>query len=74
MGFNMNTLIIQPKNKAQMETVTAFLKALKIDFKKHAVTNGKTIYNAEWVDMIKKSEDDFKKGKVHKINLDEIWK
>ena len=70
----MNTLIIQPKNKAQLETVTAFLKALKIDFKNYSATNGKDTYNAEWVDMMKKSEADFKNGRVHKIDLEEIWK
>ena len=69
----MNTLIIQPKNKAQMETVTAFLKALKIDFSNEA-TDKKNAYNAKYAAKLKRSIADMEAGRVHKISLDEIWK
>ncbi len=70
----MDTLIIQPKNKTQLETVTAFLKALKIDFKNEVSPQSKTLHNAEYAAKLKRGIADFEAGRVHKISLDEIWK
>ena len=70
----MNTLIIQPKNKAQLETVTAFLKALKIEFSNEISTQEKNVYNAKYAAKLKRGLADMEAGRVHKISLDEIWK
>lgn len=66
----MEAITIQPQTKEQTDAVKAFLKALKIPFKK----TKDSPYNPEFVDKIKRSEESIKKGKFHKMTLDEIWK
>lgn len=65
----METLIIHPKNEAQLEAVKAFVKALKIDF-----TTEKSSYNPEFVAKIKRSEAQMNEGKGVKIAIEDLWK
>ena len=65
----METLIIHPKNEAQLEAVKAFVKALKIDF-----TTEKKSYNPEFVAKIKRSEANMNEGKGVKISIEDLWK
>lgn len=45
-------------------------KALKLSFElKEDIP-----YNAEFVAMVKKADEDFKKGKGKRIKLDDVWK
>lgn len=66
----MESITIHPQNRDQINTVKAFLKALKIPFQE----NTDSPYNPGFVSKIKKSEASVKAGKTHKIPLDEIWK
>ena len=65
----METLIIHPKNEAQLEAVKAFVKALKIDF-----TTEKETYNSEFVAKIKRSDANMNEGKGVKISIEDLWK
>ncbi|QDW26766.1 hypothetical protein FFJ24_018820 [Pedobacter sp. KBS0701] len=65
----METLIVHPENKAQLNAVKQVLKAMKISFEKEDKP-----YNPEFVAKIKKSEQNFKEGKFTKIAIDDLWK
>lgn len=65
----METLIVHPENKAQLNAVKQVLKAMKISFEKNEKP-----YNPEFVAKIKKSEQNFKEGKFTKIAIDDLWK
>ena len=49
----METLIVHPENKEQLNGIKAFLKALKISFEKKDAKN----YDSEFVEMVKKAEN-----------------
>ncbi|MGV8878546.1 MAG: DUF2683 family protein [Sphingobacteriaceae bacterium] len=55
----METLIVHPKNKKQLDAVEAVLKALNVAFKKE-----ESSYNPDFVIKIKKSQQQAKDGKV----------
>ena len=65
----MGTLIVNPESKEKMHALKAFMKALKISFKED-----KSPYNPEFVEKIKRSEEDFKAGKFKAIKTDDLWK
>nr|WP_315419723.1 DUF2683 family protein [uncultured Pedobacter sp.] len=65
----METLIVHPENKAQLNAVKQVLKAMKISFEKEEKP-----YNPEFVAKIKKSEQNFKEGNFTKIAIDDLWK
>jgi flagellar motor component MotA len=65
----METLIVHPENKAQLNAVKKVLKAMKISFEKENKP-----YNPEFVAKIKKSAQNFKEGKFTKIAIDDLWK
>ena len=68
-----NIFIIHPSTTEQVDALTAFVKALKI---KYELTNEKA-YNANFIDKIEKSRQDYKKGKGKIMTLDELnqlWK
>jgi len=67
----MDTLLILPKNEAEQTAVKAFCQALKVAYEEEPEAEN---YNPEFVAKVKRSEEDFKAGRIHKINLDEIWK
>jgi len=66
----METLIVQPKDKEQLAALKAIMKALKIDYKTEK--SGKA-YNQDFVNKMKKSEEDLKKGRTTQINPADIW-
>lgn len=65
----METLIVQPNNKEQLAALKAFMKALKISFKEE-----KSVYDPEFVKMIKEGDEDLKSGKGVKMGIDTLWK
>jgi hypothetical protein len=67
----MDTLLILPKNESEQIAVKAFCQALNVAYEEEPRAEN---YNPEFIAKIKRSEEDFKAGRVHKISLDEIWK
>lgn len=57
---NMQTLIVQPKNRKELAAVKAALKALGVSFKKEEVGP----YDPEFVAKIEKSKADVRAGKT----------
>ena len=66
----METLLVQPQNKEQLKAVKAFLKALKVDF----TTTKNKAYNKEWEEKMKRSEEDYKAGRVKEIKTEDLWR
>ena len=67
-----NIIIVHPDDD-KVESLKAFLKALKIKFE----IAPKSTYNEDFVEMILKGDKDIKAGKGRKITLeeiDELWK
>ena len=67
----MDTILIRPKNKTQLEAIKAFAKALKMDFETNA---SESPYDPEFVTKILDGREDVKNGKGVKIALDDLWK
>jgi len=65
----METLIVQPKNQKQLETVEAILKALDVTFKKGESSK----YDPAFVNKIEKSKAEVKAGNTTKIKPADIW-
>ena len=65
----METLIVHPDSKEKLTTLKAFMKALKISYKKE-----KQPYNPEFVAKILQGDEDIKAGRTKKIKLDDLWK
>jgi hypothetical protein len=63
-------IIAYTEDASQIEAVKAFMKALKIKFE---ISKDKP-YNPEFVAKIKKSEDDFKKGKFKTVKVEDLGK
>lgn len=62
----METLIIHPENKEQLNAIKAFLKALKISFeKKDAET-----YHPDFIEMVKKAENN---ADYKTIDPNKLW-
>lgn len=77
----MGTLIVHPKNAAQLSVLNAFMNALKISFEESKddlaaygsevvsansqVKEAKGPYNKKLVEKINKSDEEFKSGKVY---------
>ncbi len=61
-------------DKAQIEAIKAFMKALKIKFE---LSKEKSPYKPEFVEKIKQGDEDLKRGKGRTITLEELdnlWK
>jgi hypothetical protein len=65
----METLIVKPKNKKQLDAVEAVLKALNVAFKKEE----EKAYNEEYAAKIEKSSAEIKADKTTKIRPADIW-
>jgi cytochrome c len=66
------TIKAYPQDNSQIKALKAFMKALNIKFE---VTESP--YNPEFVEKIKKSQQDYKEGKGKVITIDELntlWK
>ena len=66
----MDTIIVHPKSKKQMETVEAILRALDVSFKKEETGS----YSPKFVKTVLESYEKAKKGDVVIIdNPKNIW-
>lgn len=68
----METLIVRPKNKEQLAALKVFMTAFKISFQENK--DDKTTYNPEFVEKIKRSEEDFKEGNFKVVKTVDLWK
>jgi hypothetical protein len=64
----METLIVEPKSRKQLNAIKAVLKALDVTFRKEQ----ESPYNPEFVDRIRKSEQQFEEGKVTRVTKENI--
>jgi hypothetical protein len=64
----MEALIVEPKNKKELQAIKAVLKALDVSFR----TGAESPYNPELVAKIKKSEQQVKDGKVIRVKKEEL--
>ena len=67
----MESITIHPKSKKQAKAFEQLARAFDVPFEK---SKKESLYNADFVTMVKQADSDFKKGKGKKIKLDEIWK
>ena len=67
----MDTILIRPKNKRQLEAIRAFAKALKMDFE---TTCSERPYDPDFVKKILKGREYAKNGKGFKIAMEDLWK
>ncbi len=65
-----NIIIAHPVTEDKLESLKAFLKALKIKFE---VTQDNP-YSPEFVAKIEKSREQFKKGDYSVIKTEDLWK
>ena len=66
----METLIVHPKDKKQLTALKAIMKALKVDFRTEKGTE--TPYSPEFVEKMKRSEEDIKAGRTTQIEPADI--
>ncbi len=64
----MTTITVHPEDASQIEAVKAIMKALKIKFE---ISKEKP-YNPEFVEKIKRSEEDFKNGKFTRVKKEDL--
>jgi Protein of unknown function (DUF2683) len=64
----METLIVHPQNKEQLDALKAFMKALKISFE------AEKPYDPEFVAMVLQGDEDLKAGKGVTVDVDNLWK
>ncbi len=67
----METIVIRPKNKTQLEAIKAFAKALKMDFE---TTGSESPYDPDFVKKILRGREDVKNGKGVKIVAEDLWR
>ena len=65
----MGTLIAHPENKEKSDALKAVMKALKISFEEE-----QSPYDPEFVEKIKRSDENFKDGKFKAIKTEDLWK
>ncbi|WP_439699010.1 DUF2683 family protein [Mucilaginibacter sp. AW1-7] len=62
----METLIVHPQNKEQLDALKAFMKALKISFE------AEKPYDPEFVAKIQESRRQVKRGETRVVNIDNL--
>lgn len=67
----MTTFKVYPKDKEQLQTLKAVMKALKIKFE---ITEEDKQYNPEFVAKIKESKQQAENGDFKVIQIDDLWK
>ena len=65
---NMQTLIVQPKNRKELAAVKAALKALGVSFKKEEVGS----YDPEFVARIERSKAEVRAGKTTTVKPEDL--
>ncbi|AYL97293.1 DUF2683 family protein [Mucilaginibacter celer] len=63
----MESLIVHPKNKEQLNALKAFMKAFEISF-----DEDKSGYDPEFVAKIENSRKQVKNGETRVVNIDEL--
>ena len=63
----METLIVHPQNKEQLDALKTFMKAFKISFEEE-----KTAYDPEFVAKIQESRRQVKNGETRTVNIDDL--
>jgi uncharacterized membrane protein (DUF106 family) len=63
----METIIVHPGNKEQLDALKAFMKAFKISFEEE-----KDNYDPEFVDKIQKSRVQVKNGETRAVNISDL--
>ncbi|MBS1501986.1 MAG: hypothetical protein JST32_07990, partial [Bacteroidetes bacterium] len=63
----METLIVHPGNKEQSDALKTFMKAFKIAFEEE-----KSVYDPEFVEMVKQGDKDLEAGKGVKVDIDNL--
>lgn len=66
---NMQTLIVQPKDRKELAAVKAALKALGVSFKKKEEVEP---YDPEFVAKIEGSRQEVKEGKFSSVNEEDL--
>jgi hypothetical protein len=66
----METIIIHPKSKEEASLFEQLAKALKVPFEKKRTKESP--YDPEFVKKVKRSEEDFEKGRYTKIEPSDI--
>ncbi len=68
----METIILHPKNKEQLNLFEQLANALKVPFEKNQ--KERSHYSPEFEAKMKESIKQAREGKTVKMNLDDIWK
>jgi hypothetical protein len=68
----MESITIHPKTKQQANLFEQLAKTLKVPFEKSK--KSKSPYNPEFVEKMRESAEQARKGQTVKIHLDDIWK
>ena len=63
----MESLIVHPQNKEQLDALKAFMKAFKISF-----DEDKSGYDPEFVAKIQKSRKQVRNGETRIVNIDDL--
>jgi hypothetical protein len=69
----MKTLIVHAEAD-KVQIIKDFLNSIKVKFETKPTSTEESPYDPEFVAKIRKSEEDYKNGKVHRIPLNDIWK
>jgi hypothetical protein len=65
----MESLIVHPQNKEQLDALKTFMKAFNISFEEKEAN-----YDPEFVAMVLQGDQDIKAGKGIKVDIDNLWK
>lgn len=73
----METLIMHPQNKEQLDALKAFAKALNVPFDKNEVEltdreKGIKLYGVKMVEDIEEAEEDIKAGRVTRVKKENL--
>lgn len=68
----METILLHPENKEQLDAIKAFAKALKMRFE--IAKSEVSPYNSDFVEKIQAGRADVEKGKGVKIGIEDLWK
>ena len=70
----MEAIIVRPETKDELKALKDFLKSMKMRFSNEDAEIKRAVHNAEYTAKLKRGLADAEAGRMHKIDLDEIWK
>lgn len=65
----MGILIAHPESKEKLKAIKAFMMALEIRFEED-----ENPYNPQFMEKIKRSEEDFKAERYKAVKTEDLWK